>query len=95
MLEPEAVEIEWKSQRSTDHRQHQHIEENRERIVRRSCVVGEVTKSAAPTQSEQHYQQQQTQSEVGNAQPSLDAVVAPRFSRIGCRCCMFGFRDHP
>jgi hypothetical protein len=94
MLEPEAVVLERSSQRFADQHQHQHIEENGERVILRSATLGQIAERPGPSGGQEHGQQPEAEREIGDAQPPLDAVVAARFRRIGENGCNFPGDHH-
>ena len=82
MLQAESVVVQTRAQKLLDHHQHQDIQENCQGIGLVGNPVSEIAQSAVPVGRQQHDEQSQAESEIGDPQPSSDAVIAPRFRRV-------------
>ena len=87
MLEAESVVVEPETEELADGQQHGDVEENSERVMLASAAVGPIAQRTRPVGREQQDQERQSDEEIGDFQPAMNAVVTLGFRRIG-------FRDH-
>ena len=94
MLEAKTVVVQAEPENFAENHERQHIQKQCQAVVLKCGSVGKISEGAAPSRKEQGRHQGQTEKKIGNAQPPPDAVIVPRFRRIGRDGNGSGCRHH-